>query len=342
MFLQLLVVFVSSVVLTGLVRQYALWKNVLDIPNHRSSHTVPTPRGGGIAMVLVYLFSLAYQLNQNGFSDEQLALMIGGGIIAFTGFLDDHHSLSARWRLLVQVVISVFMVLSAGELPTVNIFDRAVHPDVVAYPVLVLTLVWMTNLYNFMDGIDGLAGIEVVSVCLIISTIYHLTGFTPNDGNAVLLLAASAGGFLVWNFPPAKIFMGDVGSGFIGLLLGGLMLRDAAKEPKYLFVWLILLAVFIVDATMTLLYRIYMKERFYEAHKTHAFQYASRMMGSHKKVTISVVCINLLWLSPIALLVAKDWVEEIPGFFIAYVPIIVLWVRVRRHGKAWDLQNSAA
>ena len=342
MFLELLVVFVSSVIFTGLVRQYALWKNVLDIPNHRSSHTVPTPRGGGIAMVLVYLFSLAYQLNQNGFSDEQLALMIGGGIIAFTGFLDDHHSLSARWRLLVQVVISVFMVLSAGELPTVNIFDRAVHPDVVAYPVLVLTLVWMTNLYNFMDGIDGLAGIEVVSVCLIISTIYHLTGFTPNDGNAVLLLAASAGGFLVWNFPPAKIFMGDVGSGFIGLLLGGLMLRDAAKEPKYLFVWLILLAVFIVDATMTLLYRIYMKERFYEAHKTHAFQYASRMMGSHKKVTISVVCINLLWLSPIALLVAKDWVEEIPGFFIAYVPIIVLWVRVRRHGKAWDLQNSAA
>lgn len=342
MFLQLLIVFISSVVLTGLFRQYALWKNVLDIPNHRSSHTVPTPRGGGIAMVLVYLFSLAYQLNQNGFSDEQLALMIGGGIIAFTGFLDDHHSLSARWRLLVQVVISVFMVLSAGELPTVNILDRAVHPDVVAYPVLVLTLVWMTNLYNFMDGIDGLAGIEVVSVCLIISTIYHLTGFTPNDGNAVLLLAASAGGFLVWNFPPAKIFMGDVGSGFIGLLLGGLMLRDAAKEPKYLFVWLILLAVFIVDATMTLLYRIYMKERFYEAHKTHAFQYASRMMGSHKKVTISVVCINLLWLSPIALLVAKDWVEEIPGFFIAYVPIIVLWVRVRRHGKAWDLQNSAA
>ena len=342
MFLQLLVVFVSSVICTGLVRQYALWKNVLDIPNHRSSHTVPTPRGGGIAMVLVYLFSLAYQLNQNGFSDEQLALMIGGGIIAFTGFLDDHHSLSARWRLLVQVVISVFMVLSAGELPTVNIFDRAVHPDVVAYPVLVLTLVWMTNLYNFMDGIDGLAGIEVVSVCLIISTIYHLTGFTPNDGNAVLLLAASAGGFLVWNFPPSKIFRGDVGSGFIGLLLGGLMLRDAAKEPKYLFVWLILLAVFIVDATMTLLYRIYMKERFYEAHKTHAFQYASRMMGSHKKVTISVVCINLLWLSPIALLVAKDWVEEIPGFFIAYVPIIVLWVRVRRHGKAWDLQNSAA
>lgn len=340
MFFQLLVVFLSSVVLTGFVRQYALWKNVLDIPNHRSSHTVPTPRGGGIAMVVVYLLSLSYQLYQHGFSDEQLAILIGGCVIAITGFLDDHHSLSARWRLVVQFVVSVFMVLSAGELPTIFIFGRDVHPDIIAYPLLILTLVWMTNLYNFMDGIDGLAGIEVVSICLIISMIYWLTGFEPNDGAAVLLLAAAASGFLVWNFPPAKIFMGDVGSGFIGLLLGGLMLRDAAKEPKYLFVWLILLAVFIIDATMTLLYRIYMKERFYEAHKTHAFQYASRIMGSHKKVTLLVLGINVLWLSPIAFLVAKDWIEELPGIFIAYVPLVILWARVRQNGKAWDLQNS--
>lgn len=341
MFLQLLVVFIASVVLTGLFRQYALWRNVMDIPNERSSHSVPTPRGGGIAMVLVYLLSLAYQLNITGFSNEQLALLVGGGVIALTGFLDDHHSLSARWRLFVQVIVSIFMVLSAGELPTVFLFGRDIHPDVIAYPLLVLTLVWMTNLYNFMDGIDGLAGIEVVSICLIISMIYWLTGFEPNDGAAVLLLAAAASGFLVWNFPPAKIFMGDVGSGFIGLLLGGLMLRDAAKEPKYLFVWLILLAVFIIDATMTLLYRIYMKERFYEAHKTHAFQYASRIMGSHKKVTLSVVCINILWLSPIAFLVAKDWIEELPGFFVAYVPLVILWAYIRQSGKSWDLQNSA-
>ena len=341
MFLQLLVVFIASVVLTGLFRQYALWRNVMDIPNERSSHSVPTPRGGGIAMVLVYLLSLAYQLNITGFSNEQLALLAGGAVIALTGFLDDHHSLSARWRLLIQLLVSIMMVISAGPLPMINLFGQTIHPDIVAYPLLVLTLIWMTNLYNFMDGIDGLAGIEVVSVCLVMSMIYWLTGFEPNDGAAVLLLAAAASGFLVWNFPPAKIFMGDVGSGFIGLLLGGLMLRDAAKEPKYLFVWLILLAVFIIDATMTLLYRIYMKERFYEAHKTHAFQYASRIMGSHKKVTLLVLGINVLWLSPIAFLVAKDWIEELPGIFIAYVPLVILWARVRQNGKAWDLQNSA-
>ena len=342
MFLQLLVVFVASVVLTGLFRQYALWRNVMDIPNERSSHSVPTPRGGGIAMVLVYLLALAYQLNITGFSNEQLALLVGGAVIALTGFLDDHHSLSARWRLLIQLLVSIMMVISAGPLPTINLFGQTLHPDIVAYPILILTLTWMTNLYNFMDGIDGLAGIEVVSVCLIMSMIYWITGFVPNDGAAVLLLATAASGFLVWNFPPAKIFMGDVGSGFIGLLLGGLMLRDAAKEPKYLFVWLILLAVFIIDATMTLLYRVYMKERFYEAHKTHAFQYASRIMGSHKKVTLLVLGINILWLSPIAFFVAKDWVEELPGFFIAYIPLVILWARIRQSGKAWDLQNSVA
>lgn len=342
LFLQLLVVFLVTVVLTGIFRKYALWRNVMDIPNERSSHSIPTPRGGGIAMVLVYLFALAYQLNITGFSNEQLALLVGGGVIALTGFLDDHHSLAARWRLLIQILVSVMMVVSAGELPTINILNRTVQPDIVAYPLLVLTLVWMTNLYNFMDGIDGLSGTEAVSVCFIISIIYKITGFIPNDGIAVLLLASSVAGFLVWNFPPARIFMGDVGSGFIGLLLGGLMLRDADKEPKFLFVWLILLGVFIVDATMTLFYRIYKKERFYEAHCTHAFQYASRIYGSHKKVTLSVLMINLFWLAPMALIVAMDWISELVGFTIAYTPLLVLWATLRYQGAKRDvlLRNS--
>lgn len=329
----------SSVVLTGLVRQYALWKNVLDIPNHRSSHTVPTPRGGGIAMVVVYLFALAYQLYQNGFSYEQFALMLGGGIIAFTGFLDDHHSLSAKWRLLIQFVVAIGLVFSVGKLPAILLFNQTIQPDLIGYPLLVVSLVWMTNLYNFMDGIDGLAGIEVVSVCVLMSAIYYASGFSPDHGDSALLLSAAAAGFLAWNFPPAKIFMGDVGSGFIGIVLGCFMLKDVYKEPKYLIVWLILLGIFVVDATMTLLYRIYMKERFYEAHKTHSFQYASRMLQSHKKVTLLVLCANVFWLAPIALLVAKDWIEEIVGFLIAYLPLLAVWARVRQCGREWDIIN---
>lgn len=341
MFLQLLVVFIASVVLTGLFRQYALWRNVMDIPNERSSHSVPTPRGGGIAMVVVYLLALAYQLHQYNINDEQLVLMIGGGVIAFTGFLDDHHSLSAKWRLLIQVLVAICLVFSIGKLPAILLFSQTVQPDLIGYPLLVVSLVWMTNLYNFMDGIDGLAGIEVVSVCILMSVVYYISGFSPSHGYSTLLLSAAAAGFLVWNFPPAKIFMGDVGSGFIGIILGCFMLQDVYKEPKYLIVWLILLGVFIIDATMTLLYRIYMRERFYEAHKTHAFQYASRMLRSHKKVSLLVLCINVFWLMPIALLVASDWIEEVVGFLIAYIPLLVLWGKVRLHGQVWDLQNSA-
>ncbi len=233
MFLQLLVVFIASVVLTGLFRQYALWRNVMDIPNERSSHSVPTPRGGGIAMVVVYLFALAYQLHQYDINDDQVVLMIGGGVIAFTGFLDDHHSLSAKWRLLIQVLVAIFLVFSIGELPAILLFNQTVQPDLIGYPLLVVSLVWMTNLYNFMDGIDGLAGIEVVSVCVLMSVIYYISGFSPSHGHATLLLFAAAAGFLVWNFPPAKIFMGDVGSGFIGIVLGCFMLQDVYKEPKY-------------------------------------------------------------------------------------------------------------
>ena len=133
--------------------------------------------------------------------------------------------------------------------------------------------------------------------------------------------------------------MGDVGSGFIGLLLGGLMLGDADKEPKYLFVWLILLGVFIVDATMTLMHRLLNGERFLEAHKTHAFQYASRFFKSHKFVTHSVLLINVSWLAPMAFFVAKGWLSEIAGFVVAYIPLLLLWGGVRKYGRKWDSQN---
>ena len=342
MFLQLLVVFIASVVLTGLFRQYALWRNVMDIPNERSSHSVPTPRGGGAAIVIVYLVGFIYQQSLYGFSSEQLALFAGGMIMAWIGFMDDHHSLSARWRLIVQFLVAVMIVLSAGDLPNVHIGEYVLRPDIIGYPLLIVGLVWMMNLYNFMDGIDGLAGIEVVSVCFLVSVIYWLCDFNSTNGYAVLLLGSSSLGFLIWNYPPAKIFMGDVGSGFIGLLLGGFMLGDADIEPKYLFVWLILLAVFIIDATMTLICRCLKRENFLEAHKIHAFQYASRFFKSHKIVTHVVLCINVLWLAPIATFVAKGWIAEIPGFILAYVPLLILWGKVCKYGKTWDLQNSIA
>ena len=139
-----------------------------------------------------------------------------------------------------------------------------------------------------------------------------------------LLMFAAVTGFLVWNFPPAKIFMGDAGSGFLGLMLGALALYSAHIEAVMLWVWLILLGIFIVDATFTLLRRLLRGEKVYEAHRSHAYQYASRQYGSHLSVTLSVLLINLFWLAPWSVAVALGAIGGAFGLIIAYVPI--LWL----------------
>jgi Fuc2NAc and GlcNAc transferase len=131
-------------------------------------------------------------------------------------------------------------------------------------------------------------------------------------------------GFLVWNFPPAKIFMGDAGSGFLGLMLGALALYSAHIEAVMLWVWMILLGIFIVDATFTLLRRLLRGEKVYEAHRSHAYQYASRTCGNHLTVTLAVLFINLFWLAPLSVAVALGAIGGALGLIIAYVPL--LWL----------------
>ena len=152
-----------------------------------------------------------------------------------------------------------------------------------------------------------------------------------------LLLAAAVMGFLFWNFPPARIFMGDAGSGFLGIALGVLSLQAAWVAPQLLWSWLILLGVFIVDATFTLLRRLLRGDKVYEAHRSHAYQYASRQYGRHLPVTLVVGGINILWLLPMALLVGLGWVDSFLGVLIAYVPLFGLALKYR----AGELESQA-
>jgi Fuc2NAc and GlcNAc transferase len=195
-------------------------------------------------------------------------------------------------------------------------------------------LVWLLNLYNFMDGIDGIASVEAITACLGAAWLYWLAGL---GGTAVLplLLAASVSGFLYWNFPPAKIFMGDAGSGFIGIVLGGLSLQAAWVSPPMFWCWLILLGVFIVDATYTLVRRLLRGDKVYEAHRSHAYQFASRAYGKHLPVTVAVAALNVCWLLPIAYCVAQLGLDGAVGVVLAYVPLILLAIRYR----AGDLEN---
>jgi Fuc2NAc and GlcNAc transferase len=181
-----------------------------------------------------------------------------------------------------------------------------------------------------MDGIDGIAGIEALTVGAGGTAIYWLVGL-PLSGDAALpaLLAAAALGFLVWNFPPARIFMGDAGSGFLGLILGAFSLQAALVRPVLLWCWLVLLGVFIVDATVTLIRRLLRRELLYKAHRSHAYQQASREFRTHRSVTIAVAAINVLWLFPWAVAIAIGRVDGVAGLVAAYIPLLALALRFR-------------
>lgn len=313
-----------SLLLTSYLRRYALSKSLMDIPNARSSHTVPTPRGGGVAIVLSFLLLLlvlpVLSLLQ---WNSAWALMGAGAGIAVLGFLDDHGHIAARWRLLGHFAGAIWALFWLGGMPPIALFGMSLDMGWLGLVLAALYLVWMLNLYNFMDGIDGLASGEAICVCVSASLIYALAGFGVLAW-APLLLAFTVAGFLYWNFPPAKIFMGDAGSGFLGITLGILSLQAAWVSPPLLWVWLILLGVFIVDATFTLIRRLLRGDKVYEAHRSHAYQYASRQFGRHLPVTLVVGLVNVCWLLPIALCVALLGLDGVVGIILAYVPLMIL------------------
>lgn len=329
-------------VLTALLRRYALARSLMDVPNARSSHSLPTPRGGGVAIVLTFLaaLALAYFAGLGIPSSLFYALVGAGAGIALLGFLDDHGHIAARWRLLGHFVAAAWALYWLGGLPPLAVFGGLLDLGWVGHVLAAFYLVWLLNLYNFMDGIDGIASVEAICVCLGGAILYGVLEAASLSELPLLMLGAAVLGFLIWNFPPAKIFMGDAGSGFLGIVLGILSLHAAGSEPTLFWAWLILLGVFIVDATLTLLRRLLRGDKVYEAHRSHAYQYASRRFGRHLPVTMAVLAINLFWLLPMALLVALGWLDGMLGVMLAYAPLLVLALRFGA-GKAEQAPEKA-
>jgi len=318
-----------ALVFTGLLRRYALANSIIDIPNARSSHSQPTPRGGGVAIVVSFLLAMPL-LSIAGVASWSFCLALGGAglFIAALGFLDDHGHIAARWRLLGHFAGAIWALVWLGGLPPLTMFGMSLDLGWLGHALAAIYLVWMLNLYNFMDGIDGIASVEAVCVCVGGALLFAVVG-QSSSAAVPLLLACAVLGFLFWNFPPARIFMGDAGSGFLGIALGVMSLQAAWVAPQLLWSWIILLGVFVVDATFTLLRRLLRGDKVYEAHRSHAYQYASRQFGAHLPVTLCVGAINLLWLLPLALWVGFGGIDGIVGTVVAYVPLIGLAFRFR-------------
>ncbi len=323
------VVAAISALLTGVFYRYALAYRVLDVPNARSAHTSPTPRGGGVAIVLSFLGAVLLLATWDAIEVHVAIALVGAGsLVALIGFLDDHRPLAVRWRLLTHLVAVIWGLAWIGGLGPVTLAGLTIEPGWAGQLLGTLCLMWLLNLYNFMDGIDGLAGLEAATVCAAAAVLswWHAAG--PDVRLLPALLAASSFGFLAWNWPPARIFMGDAGSGFLGLTLGLLAVRAGQVEPELFWAWMILLGVFIVDASVTLFRRLQRRQHPYQAHSDHGYQHAARQRA-HRTVTLAVGAINLCWLAPIAVLVILGRLSGVAGLFLAYGPLVWLAVRLK-------------
>jgi Fuc2NAc and GlcNAc transferase len=322
-------VWIAAWWLTERFRKYALARQLVDVPNARSSHSVATPRGGGMAIVLSAVFGLiaAAVLGIAPFASV-LGICAGGLCAAAIGFVDDHGHVARRWRLLGHFTAAACVLVFMRGLPPLDVLGHTIDLGWGGDALAAFYLVWLLNLTNFMDGIDGIAAVEVITVTLGGVVLYLVSGQGVAEWIAPLLVASATMGFLLWNWPPAKIFMGDAGSGFAGLVLGALSLQGAWVSPVLFPAWLILLGVFIVDATATLIRRTVAGARIYDAHRSHAYQHAAQRWGAHKPVTLGVAAINVVWLLPMAMLVAGRFMDGMTAVLIAYAPLVAaaLWL----------------
>ncbi len=314
-----------SYVFTAILRYYAISKCLLDVPNERSSHSIPTPRGGGISIVIVFMFGLFF-LSDIVFlnNDTFIAIFFSGVIISLIGFVDDHGHIPARWRLLGHFFAASWLVFWLGGFPSFYFLGFLIDLGWFGHFIIIVALVWLLNLYNFMDGIDGIASIEALSSTLVVALLSLMVMENNVIFSLCLLMFAAVSGFFIWNFPPAKIFMGDAGSGFLGLMLGAIALYSVHINPVMLWVWMIMLGVFIVDTTYTLIRRLLRGDKVYEAHCSHAYQHASKIYSSHLYVTLAVLAINLCWLGPLSYMVGLELIDGFVGVLLAYTPLILL------------------
>lgn len=308
----------------GIYRWLALRYRWLDTPNQRSSHTQMTPRGAGVVFALLILgAAIGARL--------ALAPLLAGAIVALTGWCDDLRNVSARTRFMLYFTSACIAVASIFANHNVTIDSGfALSLPIMEGTVFVVGMVWLINLYNFMDGINGIAGIEVLFVLISIGLFsLHSSNFSfiSNYGPQFIpLFSAACGaiaGFLLWNFPAGKVFMGDAGSAFLGFFVGALMLWSAQFDGPHLIVWLILQGAFIVDTTYTLVTRLATGQTWYSAHRLHAYQkLTDRFSGSHTKTVLVVLIVNLLWLLPMAWLVHIQQIAAPLGLMAAYLPLI--------------------
>lgn len=310
--------------MTFLILTIAKKNELYDIPNERSSHEVPTPRGGGLAIVLVFVV-LVILYSLINFTNTHINIIIGFLLVGIFGLLDDRFNLSPRVRFIIQLVSIIIVIYSIGIPSKINLFGLEESNKYFVMIISVFSVLWMTNLFNFMDGIDGLASIEAISI---LSGIFLLNYFYYSKIILIpIFLLAAILGFLIWNWHPAKIFMGDVGSSSLGFLFGIWALYSESLFNMDFTSFHLLIIVFTLDATVTLFRRLFSGQKIIQAHKLHFYQRAVQSGWKHSKVSIITGILNIFAVTGVFVYIKG---EILFGSIIAIVPIIIFFFVVEK------------
>lgn len=317
--LTLLVTFVGSFALTGFFAWYARRIGMMDLPGERHSHQQPTPRGGGAGIVIAVLsVTLVQYSDSTAMSFWIRGVLPGFAVLALIGWWDDRVSLRAGLRFLVQLVVSLFLVWSL-KIPGGWI-------GLLLAVAALGFVIWMTNLYNFMDGSNGMAGCQGVFAGLVLGSLFLNSG-EPEAAFSAAILALACLGFLPWNLGNARVFMGDVGSGSLGFAFASLLLYGVAEgNLSPAVAWLVML-VFLCDSSLTLMTRVLKGERWYTPHKQHLYQQLIVSGWSHGLVLSLYQGVNLVLLVP-AIAVAVN--------FPALAPLVAAFTTLL-FGSGWLL-----
>jgi len=316
--LFILAALILAFILTYIVRWIAIKTSIMDMPSDRSSHEIPTPRGGGLAIAAAWFLAVTLLYLNGNIEQNFFYALLSGLILVVISYIDDILSISYAVRLIFQVISIAIGLYFLGGLESLDIGFFQIEQPVILSVLAAIALLWFINLFNFVDGIDGYAAVETIFISVAIFII---------AGNFyVLFLGAAVLGYLYWNFARKKIFMGDVGSTLLGYTLGIIAIHESNQGELPVLVFAILSSLFWFDATITLFRRAKNKEKLTEAHKKHAYQRFVQGGYSHKATVLYSVGINL-GLFGIAYLASIYTVFILPFLLLN---IILLYLVIRK------------
>jgi len=330
------VAFVASWWVADQVRRHATALHLLHAPNSRSSHYRPTPHGGGLGILLGSVLGLACL----GTSDLSLWGIVSVSLfIALIGLWDDMRDLPALGRLAAQGMGCALLLGLVGRLPPLVLPFGLEISGAGLWLLLFVGGIWWINLFNFMDGTDGLAVSQALFMLLAaLGLMYWMNPGLPNDdiGKWLVIHVFAIAAFLILNWPPARIFLGDVGSTYLGFVLYFYALISIQQEWLNYSTWLVLGSLFIADASLTLVRRIYKKQRWFEAHREHFYQKLAQKTGSHRYVLAMALAINLFFVLPLAWATMRfpglAWLWVVAAYATLGIAGYVVYDKWRRNG----------